>query len=60
MKNPNYHGRVKHIDFIRDQVKNTVNVVYCSTYDMIADLLTKGLHKGQFGNLRKLAVVLKP
>lgn len=65
-KNPNYHGRAKHVDikyhFIRDQVdKNTVNITYCPTNDMIADILTKGLHKGQFVKLRKLAgVVQKP
>jgi hypothetical protein len=42
------HGRAKHIDIkyhhIRDEVKNgEVEVVYCSTDKMLADLLTKGL-----------------
>ena len=61
-KNPNYHGRAKHIDikhhFVRNQVdKNTVKIVYCSTNDMVADLLTKGLPKGQFVKLRELTGV---
>ena len=47
-KNPVNHGRAKHIDIkyhhIRDEVKNGhVEVVYCPTSKMLADLLTKGL-----------------
>ena len=48
-KNPQFHGRCKHIaikyHFIRDEArKGTINVQYCRTDDMIADMLTKGLH----------------
>ncbi|KAF1322206.1 Integrase catalytic core protein, partial [Globisporangium splendens] len=47
-KNPVNHGRAKHIDIkyhhIRDEVKSgEVEVEYCSTSMMLADLLTKGL-----------------
>jgi hypothetical protein len=47
-KNPVNHGRAKHIDIkyhhIRDEVKSGgVEVEYCSTAKMLADLLTKGL-----------------
>ncbi|KAF1328882.1 Integrase catalytic core protein, partial [Globisporangium splendens] len=47
-KNPVSHGRAKHIDIkyhhIRDEVKSDeVEVEYCSTWTMLADLLTKGL-----------------
>jgi hypothetical protein len=47
-KNPVNHGRAKHIDIkyhhIRDEVKSgEVEVEYCSTSTMLADLLTKGL-----------------
>jgi len=46
-QNPQFHGRRKHIDikchFVRDQVdKGTINIVYCSTSNMLADLFTKG------------------
>jgi hypothetical protein len=64
-KNPQYHGRSKHIDirfhFVRDQVeKKTVNVLYCPSNDMLADLLTKGIAKEQFKKLRQLiGVVVK-
>ena len=42
-RNPQFHGRAKHID-IREQVSNGVVVLkYCPTQDMLADMLTKGL-----------------
>ena len=46
-KNPQYHGRAKHISikyhFIREQVNDgRVMLKYCPTQDMIADMLTKG------------------
>ena len=61
-KNPQSHGKSKHIDsryhFIREQVsKGTIEVKYCPTNDMIADMLTKGLGKEKFHNLRRLAGV---
>ena len=61
-KNPQFHGRAKHIDikhhFIRDQVNNgTVKLEYCPTEE-IADIFTKGLSHEQFRNLRtKVGVV---
>ena len=47
-KNPQFHGRAKHIDirhhFFREQVANgTIKLDYCSTTDMTADIITKGL-----------------
>ena len=59
-KNTQFHGRSKHISikyhFVRDQVsEGTVELKYCPTQDMIADMLTKGLAKDQFTKLRKLA-----
>ena len=46
-KNPQYHGRSKHISikhhFIRDLVKKgLVAIHYCQSEEMIADMLTKG------------------
>ncbi len=61
-KNPQFHGRSKHIGikyhFVRDQVsEGNVKLKYCPTKDMIADMLTKGLSKDQFIKLRKMAGV---
>ena len=61
-KNPQFHGRSKHIaikyHFIRDQVENNnMELKYCRTNDMIADMLTKGLNGEQFAKLRHMAGV---
>jgi len=47
-RNPEYHARTKHIDIqhhlIRELVTTEkVNLEYCSTSDMIADIMTKAL-----------------
>lgn len=56
-RNPQFHGRAKHIGikhhFIREQVeRGTVELQYCPTEEMIADMLTKGLSRDQFTKLR--------
>ena len=61
-KNPQFHGQSKHIaikyHFIREQVcNNNVELKYCRTNNMIADMLTKGLHGEQFAKLRHMAGV---
>ena len=61
-KNPQFHGRTKHIvikyHFIRKQVSNEkVELKYCKTNDMIADFMTKGLSGEQFEKLRLMAGV---
>ena len=61
-KNPQFHGRTKHISikyhFIREQVeKKAVELKYCPREEMVADMLTKGLAKEQFQKLRRLAGV---
>lgn len=58
-RNPQFHGRSKHISikyhFVRDQVsKGTVDVKYCPSTDMIADITTKGIPKTQFTRLREM------
>ncbi|KAJ0388685.1 hypothetical protein P43SY_010840 [Pythium insidiosum] len=45
-KNPEFHKRTKHIDiryhFVRESVETgNIELQYCSTQDMLADLLTK-------------------
>ena len=57
-KNPEHHGRMKHLDlcfyWLRDQVEMKRMVpVYLRTQDMPADLLTKALPKPQVLKLRK-------
>ena len=47
-KNHQYHGRAKHIDvkfhFVREQVtENHIELIYCKSEDMVADILTKAL-----------------
>ena len=56
-KNPKDHPRTKHIDvkyhYVRETIdKNVVNLVYCPTADMVADILTKGLPKFTFEKFR--------
>ena len=51
--NPVHHARTKHIDikyhFIRDHIdKRDIDVIYCSTKDMVADVLTKPLARPAF------------
>ncbi len=59
-KNPQSHGRSKHIEikyhFIREQVgKRNIELKYCPSSDMVADMLTKGLGKEKLEKLRVLA-----
>ena len=59
-KNPQYHGRTKHISikyhFVREQVSNgTIQLKYCQTDEMTADMFTKGLAKAKFAKLREKA-----
>jgi len=59
-KNPQFHGRTKHIEikyhFIRELVSTeVVQLQYCPTEEMIADMLTKGLPYEQFTKLQCLA-----
>ena len=56
-KNPVVHARTKHIDiryhYIREAVQNgTINLCFCPSENMIADLLTKPLPRGRFTMLR--------
>ena len=49
-KNPEHHGRMKHLDlrffWLRDEVqKKTISIFYCPTDRMPADVLTKALPK---------------
>ena len=58
-KNPQFHGRAKHIGikfhFIREQVANKkVELKYCRTDEMLADMFTNGPGTKKFVKLREL------
>lgn len=62
-KNQQVHGRSKHIDikfhYIRELVEDgKINLVYCASEDMIADILTKPLRAARFEKLRLLTGVV--
>jgi Reverse transcriptase (RNA-dependent DNA polymerase) len=55
-KNPTHHSRTKHIDvqhhFIREKLESgEINLKYCPTEDMVADVLTKALAKDRHQRL---------
>ena len=61
-KNPQSHGKSKHIEikyhFVREHVNGgAIELKYCQTENMIADMLTKGLGKQRFEKLRSMAGV---
>ena len=63
-KNPQFHGRAKHIaikyHFIREQVSNgMIKLEYCPTNEMLADMFTKGLNREQFCKLRSQAGIIE-
>lgn len=65
-RNPQFHGRAKHIDirhhFIRQLVEDeSIKLVYCPTEEMVADILTKGTAAPQMTKMRDLlGVHLRP
>ena len=57
-KNLQYHGGAKHIDikfhYICEQVeKKAIQLEYCESKNMVADMLKKALLSSQFVKLRK-------
>ena len=57
-KDPQFHGKSKHIDikyhFIRDHVtKRSLELKYCKSANMAADIMIKGLTGECFEKLRK-------
>ncbi|KAJ3474036.1 hypothetical protein NLI96_g12685 [Meripilus lineatus] len=56
-RNPVAHSRAKHIDirhhFIRERIANSeIDLQYCTTHDMIADIFTKPLARDAFTKFR--------
>ena len=62
-RNPQFHRRAKHIDikhhFVRERVSDgSIELKYCPTNEMVADILTKGLAHQQFSFLREKAGIV--
>jgi hypothetical protein len=62
-KNPEHHGRIKHLDlryyWLREVVDSgQISVKYCSTVDMPADILTKPLVKVKVSAGREMLGIL--
>ena len=62
-QNAQFHGRMKHIDirhhFVREKVSDgVVEIKYCRSDRMLADILTKGLSGTIFETLRKSAGIV--
>jgi hypothetical protein len=58
-KNPEHHGRCKHIDiryfFVQERVESgDIDLIYCPTDKMSADILTKVMGPQQFETVLKL------
>ena len=58
-RNPVFHSRTKHIDirhhFIREAIQDgVIDLRFCPTNEMIADVLTKPLSRNRFEQLRRL------
>ena len=58
VKNPKHHSRTKHIDvqhhFIREKLEDgVIDLRYCQTQDMVADVVTKALAKDRHETLRR-------
>ena len=58
-KNPQFHGKMKHVEikyhFVRDHIEQeNIKLVYCRSEEMMADMFTKGLPISQFVKLRKM------
>src|SRR5579871_6896543 len=57
-KNPTQHTRTKHMDiqhhFIREKIEEKIiELVYCSTDEMIADILTKSVSRDKLQRFSK-------
>ena len=64
VKNPQCHGCAKYIDichhFVREQIGlKTIQLNYCPTTDMTANMTTKGLNHKRYTKLREKAGIVE-
>ena len=57
-ESPKFQRRTKHVDvrhhFVREHNGTSVDIHFCRTKDMVADLLTKPLPRATFERLREM------
>jgi len=64
-ENPIHHARTKHLDiqlqkFVRDHIeRNTIELQYCPTNDMLADIMTKALARDRHAKLCELIGIIR-
>lgn len=63
--NPVHHARTKHFDiqhhFVREKIESKeIDLIYCPTDDMVADMMTKNLPAVKLQHLRALARMINP
>jgi transposase InsO family protein len=63
-RNPTFHARTKHVEiqhhFVREKIESgDINLVFCGTEDMVADVLTKGLTREKHCKFKEMMGVIK-
>ena len=63
-KNPTFHARTKHVEihhhFVRKKIEeDKIDLVFCGTQDMVADVLTKGLTREKHSRFKEMMGIIK-
>jgi hypothetical protein len=63
-KNPTFHARTKHVEihhhFVREKIEEgKIDLVFCGTQDMVADVLTKGLTCEKHSRFKEMMGIIK-
>ena len=63
-RNPTFHTRTKHVEiqhhFVHEKIESgNINLVFCGTQDMVADILTKGLTCEKHCKFKEMMGIIK-
>ena len=63
-RNPTFHVRKKHVEiyhhFVREKIEEgKIDLVFCGTQDMVADVLTKGLTREKHSQFKEMMEIIK-